>query len=57
MTLRSKDDASVTKNHEKHFGYKAHTLVNEMKIIEKLAVRPANIQYARNDLCFPRFVF
>ena len=33
-TPRSKDSASATKNHEHHFGYKAHTLVNEIKIIE-----------------------
>ena len=27
-TRRSRDGASATKNNEKHFGYKAHTLVN-----------------------------
>ena len=30
-TRRSKAGTSATKNHEKHFGYKAHTLVNEKK--------------------------
>ncbi|MFG1449724.1 MAG: hypothetical protein AAE983_03670 [Thermoplasmataceae archaeon] len=42
-TRRSKDGASATKNHEHHFGYKAHTLVNEIKIIIKLSLTPANI--------------
>lgn len=32
-TRRSQDGASATKSHEKHFGYKAHTLVNDIKII------------------------
>ena len=41
-TRRSKNGASATKNHEKHFGYMAHTLVNESKIIEKLSVTHAN---------------
>jgi IS5 family transposase len=27
-TRRSKDGSSATKNNEKHFGYKEHTLVN-----------------------------
>ena len=40
---RSKDGASATKNHEHHYGYKAHTLVNEIKIIEKLLVTPTNM--------------
>lgn len=31
---RSRDSASETKSHEKHFGYKPHTLVGEIKIIE-----------------------
>jgi IS5 family transposase len=42
-TRRSEDGASATKNHEHHFCCKAHTFVNEMKIIEKLAVTSANV--------------
>ena len=55
-TRRSEDGASATKNHEKHFGYKAHTLVNEMKIIEKLAVTPANIHDSKIDLSIPGII-
>ena len=55
-TRRSKDGASATKNHEKHFGYKAHTLVNEMKIIEKLAVTPANVHDSQIDLSIPGII-
>ena len=40
---RSRDGSSATKNNMKHFGYKAHTPVNEIKIIEKLSVTPANV--------------
>ncbi len=55
-TRRSKDGTSATKNHEKHFGYKAHTLVNEIKIIEKLAVTPANIHDSKIDLSIPGII-
>ncbi|MCL4314232.1 MAG: transposase [Candidatus Thermoplasmatota archaeon] len=55
-TRRSKDGASATKNHGKHFGYKAHTLVNEMKIIEKLAVTPANVHDSQIDLSIPGII-
>ena len=48
-TRRSRDGASATKNHEKHFGYKAHTLVNEIKIIEKLSVTRANVHDSKID--------
>ena len=49
----SRDGASATKNHEHHLGYKAHTLVNEIKIIEKLSVTPANVHDSQIDLSIP----
>ena len=55
-TRRSRDDTSETKNHEHHFGYKAHTLVNEIKIIEKLSVTPANVHDSRIDLSIPGII-
>ena len=55
-TRRSKDGTSATKNHEHHFGYKAHTLVNEIKIIEKLSVTPANVHDSRIDLSVPGII-
>jgi len=55
-TRRSRDGTSATKNGEKHFGYRAHTLVNEMKIIEKLSVTPANVHDSKIDLSIPRIV-
>ena len=55
-TRRSKDGASATKNHEHHFCCKAHTFVNEMKIIEKLAVTPANVHDSQIDLSIPGIV-
>ena len=42
----SRDDDSGTKNHEKHLGRKAQTVVSEIKIIEKLSITSTNI----NDL-------
>ena len=56
-TRRSRDGTSATKNHEKHFGYKAHTLVNEIKIIEKLSVTPANVHDSKIDLSIPGIVY
>ena len=55
-TRRSKDGTSATKNHEPHFGYKAHTLVNEIKIIEKLSVTPANVYDSQIDLSIPGII-
>ena len=55
-TRRSRDGASATKNGEKHFGYKAHTLVNQIKIIEKLSVTPANAHDSKIDLSIPGIV-
>ena len=55
-TRRSRDGASATKNHEHHFGYKAHTLVNEIKIIEKLSVTPANVHDSKIDLSIPGII-
>ena len=55
-TSRSKDGPTATKNHEHHFGYKAHTLVNEIKIIEKLSVTPANVHDSRIDLSIPGII-
>ena len=55
-TRRSEDGASATKNHEHHFCCKAHTFVNEMKIIEKLAVTPANVHGSQIDLIIPIIV-
>jgi IS5 family transposase len=52
-TRRSRDGASATKNHENHFEYKAHTLVNEIRIIWKLSVTPANVHDSRIDLNIP----
>ena len=56
MTRRSKDGASATKNHEHHFGYKEHTLTNEIKIMEKLSVTPANLHDSQIDLSIPGIV-
>ena len=55
-TRRSGDGSSATKNNKKHFGYKAHTLVNEIKIIEKLSVTPANVYDSKINLSFPRII-
>ncbi len=55
-TRRSKDGSSSTKNNEKHFGYKAHTLVNEIKIIEKLSVTSANVHDSQIDLSIPGII-
>jgi IS5 family transposase len=55
-TRRSKDGASVTKNYEKHFGYKVDTLVNEIKIIEKLSMTPANGHDSQIDLSLPGII-
>ena len=55
-TRRSKDGASATKNHEKHFGYKSHTLVNEIKILERMSVTPANVHDSQIDLSNPGIV-
>jgi IS5 family transposase len=55
-TRRSKDGSSATKNNEHHFGYKAHTLVNEVKIIEKLSVTPANVHDSQIDLSLPGII-
>jgi IS5 family transposase len=41
---------------EKHFGYKAHTFVNEIKIIEKLSVTPANVHDSQIDLSIPGII-
>ena len=53
---RSRDGASATKNHEHHFGYMSHALVNEIRIIEKLSVSPANVHDSQIDLSIPGIV-
>ena len=55
-TRISRDGSSATKNDDKHFGYKAHTLVNEIKIIEKLSVTPANVHDSKIDLSIPGII-
>lgn len=55
-TRRSMDGTSATKNHEHHFGYKQHSLTNEIKIIEKLSVTPANVHDSQIDLSIPGMV-
>ena len=55
-TRRSKDGASATKNHKHHFRYKGHTLTNEIKIVEKLSVTPANVHDSQIDLSLPGVV-
>jgi len=55
-TRRSKDGTSAVKNHEKHFGYKVHTLFNEIKIIEKLSLTPANVYDSQMDLSIPEII-
>ena len=55
-TRRSNDGSSATKNNEKHFGYKVHTLVNEIKIIEKLSITPANVHDSQIDLSLPGII-
>lgn len=52
-TRRFKDGASATKNNEHHFGYKQHTLTNEIKIIEKPSLTAANVHDSRIDLSVP----
>ncbi|MEM0135082.1 MAG: transposase [Thermoplasmatales archaeon] len=52
-TRRSRDGRSATKNHKKHFGYRAHILVNEIKIMEKLSVTSANVHDSQIDLSIP----
>ena len=47
-TRRSRDGAAATKKDEKHFGYKSHTLINVLKIIEKPSVPPVNLQDLRS---------
>lgn len=49
-TRKSKDGPSATMNYEHHFGYKSHTLVIELKIVEKLWATPANARDSRTDL-------
>ena len=44
------------KYHDDHFGYNADTLVNEIKIIGKLAVTPANIHDSKIDLSIPGII-
>jgi len=55
-TRRSRDGTSATKNHKHHSGYRAHTLVNEIKFIERLAVTPAGVHDSRIDLSIPGIV-
>ena len=55
-TRRSRDGTSATKNHEHHFGYKQHSLTNEIKILEKLSVTPANVHDSQIDLSIPFIV-
>ena len=55
-TRRSKDGTSAVKNHEKHFGYKVHTLFNEIKIIEKLSLTPANVHDSQMYLSIPGII-
>ena len=55
-TRRSKDDASATKNHEHYSGYRAYTLVNEIKIIEKLSLTPASVHDSKIDLSIPGII-
>jgi IS5 family transposase len=55
-TRKSKDVASATKNHERHFRYRAHTLVNEIKIIEKLSLTPASVYDSKIDLSIPGII-
>ena len=47
---------TATKNHEKHFGYMSHALVNEIKIIEKLSVTTANVHDSQIDLSIPGII-
>ena len=55
-THRPRDGALATKNNERHFGYKTHTLVNRIKIIEKLSVTPANVHDSQIDLSLPGII-
>ena len=55
-TCRSRDSSSAIKNNEKYFGNKSHTLVNELKIIEKLSVTPAGVHDSQIDLSLPDIV-
>ena len=52
-TRRSRDGRSAAKNHGKHYGYKQQTLTNEIRIIEKLFVTPANVHDSMIDLSIP----
>ena len=55
-TRRSRDISSATKNNEKHFGYKARTLVDEIKIIEKISVTSASVHDSQMDLSIPGII-
>ena len=55
-TRRSKDGSSATKNHEKHFGYRARTLVKEFKIVERLSATPANVHDLQIHLSLPGII-
>jgi IS5 family transposase len=56
-TRRSLDSSSATKNNEHHYGYKAHTIVNEIKIIEKLSMKPTTVHGSHIDLIIPGILF
>lgn len=56
VTRRSKDGTFATKNKEKHFGYKVHTLADSYKIIEKLAVTTASTHDSQIDLSLPGII-
>jgi IS5 family transposase len=56
-TRRSKDGAFATKNHSHHYVYKKHKLINEIEIIEKLSVTPANVHDPMIDLSIPGIVY
>ena len=49
---RSKDCTFAIKNHDRHLGYKGFAFVNEIKIIEKLSLTPANVYDSQIDLPF-----
>jgi hypothetical protein len=52
----SNDSTSATKNHEHHFGYKKHTLTDELKFIENQPETPLRIYDSQIDLSFSRAI-
>lgn len=56
LSRRSRDVALAAKNDQKLFGYKAHTIVDKIKIAERVSVTPANIDNSHILLTIPNMI-